>query len=111
MSLLSPEIDLLIENARYQRGLKSTSRTLVERVRACQAQLEKIQPVRQGSDSVWSLWVKSERGRLRDFGEYEDFRDAGELESIEELEELWRFQKLAARVDAASARAAQSTGG
>ncbi len=92
MSLLSPEIDLLIENARYHRGRESASRELSERMRACQAQLERIEPLREGRDSIWSLWIRSERGRLQDFGAYEEFRDAGEVDSVEEFEELWRLE-------------------
>jgi hypothetical protein len=92
MHLLSPEIDLLIEASSRWRSTESTCAEILERVRKCYHLLEKIEPRRDGNDSVWSLWVRTERGRLEDFGDYEEFREAGEVESPEEFEELWKAE-------------------
>jgi hypothetical protein len=92
MSYFSPDVDLLIENARRYRGAESTSPEVLGRVRACHALLERIEPVQAGPDSIWSLWITTARGRLEDFGDYEDYREAGEVESREEFEELWRYE-------------------
>ncbi len=91
-SFLSPEIDLLIESARRYRSAESASPEVLERLRACHAVLEEIEPLNSGSDSIWHLWITTERGRLQDFGDYEEYRDFGEVESREEFQELWRIE-------------------
>ncbi|MCP4659492.1 MAG: hypothetical protein GY856_29140, partial [bacterium] len=88
-SLLSPEVDLLIGCA--GRGADSTSEELLERVRGLSALLERIEPARYGPDSVWSLWIRTDRGQLQDFADAELLED-GEVESREELEALWRLE-------------------
>ncbi len=92
MKLVSPEVDLLIEYTRRGRGIESTSPEVLQRVRDCYALLEKIEPHMEGRDSSWSLWLKTERGVLEDFGDYEDYLEAEEVTSPEEFESLWRME-------------------
>ncbi len=92
MKILSPEIDLLIQSVRNVREAGSTAPDLFESVRESRALLEKIKPVIDGRDSIWSLWIRTERGQLHDFGDYDEYRDAGDVESREDFESLWRME-------------------
>jgi hypothetical protein len=89
-SLLSPELDLLIESV--GRGAEGTSRELLEQVRGLIALLGKIEPMVYGPDLLWSFWIRTERGRLEDFADETEFLEAGEVESREELGNLWRLE-------------------
>ena len=49
--------------------------------------LQSLDPV--NDNGVYELWLRANRGRLEDFGDFEEYRDAGEVESYAEFEQLW----------------------
>ena len=49
--------------------------------------LQSLDPV--NDNGVYELWLRANRGRLEDFGDFEEYRDAGEVESFAEFEQFW----------------------
>jgi hypothetical protein len=53
------------------------------------AQLSFIQPHVDGLDSSWQLWIRSSRGDISLFGDFEEWKECGEVDNYEEFVELW----------------------
>ena len=49
--------------------------------------LQSLDPV--NDNGVYELWLRANRGRLEDFGDFEEYRDVGEVESFAEFEQFW----------------------
>ena len=59
--------------------------------------LQSLDPV--NDNGVYELWLRANRGRLEDFGDFEEYRDAGEVESFAEFEQFWVSEFPAETVD------------
>ncbi|MCK5068081.1 MAG: hypothetical protein KAR16_11600 [Bacteroidales bacterium] len=54
---------------------------------------EAISPIRgEGDDEVRQMWIRTKRGTIKDFGDFEEFREEGIIDTREEFEEEWRNQ-------------------
>jgi hypothetical protein len=56
------------------------------------AKLQLINPINDGLDNHWTFWVKSERGDISLFDDFEELMEMGEVESYEEYIELWKME-------------------
>jgi len=89
-TMLTPDLDSLVDFAARGRWRESTSAQLGARLSRTVDLLDRIEPVRKGRDRRWSLWLRTARGALADFGDFDEWHEAGEVDSPEDLETLWR---------------------
>lgn len=90
MPLYTPEVDAITEHIGRCPSGKVRHPDLSDRVATVLAQIRRVKPREPDGDPAWSFWVRSERGPISAFGDYQDFVDAGEVTSPAEFEALWR---------------------
>lgn len=90
--MLSPDLAFLLQAARCNPNLTASSEIFVQSLRRCRTSLSRLISMRRGGDRVWSLWLRTARGSLADFGDYDEYLSAGEVSSREEFESLWTLE-------------------
>ncbi|MHB8280283.1 MAG: hypothetical protein ACYDIA_21915 [Candidatus Humimicrobiaceae bacterium] len=45
----------------------------------------------QGDDELRSIWIEAERGKITDFGSYEEYLEEESVSNYEEFVELWKY--------------------
>jgi hypothetical protein len=90
MPLYTPQVDAVAEHIGRSPSGKVQRLDLADRVAAVLEQVRRVKPREPDGDPAWSFWVRSERGPISAFGDYQDFVDAGEVTSPAEFEALWR---------------------
>jgi hypothetical protein len=86
----SPEIDRIIEWIGYRSSQAVISATMTNRTAQTLAVLRKIKPQIDVTDQVWTLWLRSERGDISAFGDFDELKEEGEVDSYEEFESRWQ---------------------
>jgi hypothetical protein len=85
MEWVAPHIDIIIQQLESISG--SVDEEMVDRLKAIYRAMSLIEP--EGDDNVRELWLEVSRGRIQDFGDYEEFLEEGLVESYEEFEKYW----------------------
>lgn len=70
--LLSPELDVLLESTRRHDQATSSSAFLAREAEKTRVVLGLVEPSVVANDTIWRFWLKTERGELKDFGDYDD---------------------------------------
>lgn len=100
IKLYSPEIDRVLETVENKRTFdianeeksyksKKTATILQEIFN----QIQNIKPEENGPDKTWSIWLRSHRGPLSAFADYEEYQEMkenGEIDDLEDLKSLWK---------------------
>lgn len=46
---------------------------------------------KQGDDEYRSIWITAKRGRIEDFGDYNEYLEEGEVNNMQDFEEIWHY--------------------
>lgn len=46
---------------------------------------------KQGDDEYRSIWLSAKRGRIEDFGDYNEYLENGEVNNMKDFEDLWHY--------------------
>jgi len=86
-NVIAPYIDNLVSSCQNYPEVKNeiNIKRLVEifKMMCC---LQK-----QGDDEYRSIWVSAERGRIEDFGDYNEYLENGEVDNKKDFEDLWHY--------------------
>ena len=90
--LTAPELDRYI--SRYDKRSVADERDRFsekswKKIKELYEILDKIEP--SGQDNEHVLYFKLPRGKIRDYGKYEDYLACGEVENEKEFIELWKY--------------------
>jgi len=88
--LYSPEIDRIIEWIGYRSSSTLASAPIADNIIQTFEVIQKVAPRMDGSDKIWTLWLRSERGDISGFGNFDEFKEAGEVDSYHEFESRWQ---------------------
>jgi len=88
--LYSPEIDHLAEWIGPRSSPAVVSAPMTNRMAQTLDVVRKIKPQIDVTDQVWTLWLRSERGDISAFGDFDEFKEEGEVDSYEEFESRWK---------------------
>ncbi|MCL4418450.1 MAG: hypothetical protein M1365_17485, partial [Actinobacteria bacterium] len=85
LNYTAPYLDVLIEFAQHNPWVKD---------KKCVGKLsEVINQIRmlevQGEDDLRSIWIDVSRGKISDFGQYEEYFEEESVSNYEEFVELW----------------------
>jgi len=89
MRLYTPQVDAIAGYIGRGSSAKARHPDIVARFAALLGDLRRVRPREPEGDPAWSFWVRSERGPISAFGDYQEFLDAGEVASLAEFESLW----------------------
>jgi hypothetical protein len=87
--LYSPEIDCIVEWLGHRSSHAIVSESMTDRIAQTLNVVRKIKPTMDGDDKIWKVWLRSERGDISAYGNFEEFKEAGEVDSDEEFEAQW----------------------
>jgi hypothetical protein len=105
--LTSPEVDDLVQICTGSGGAggtrlgefsfheltsESTSKDLFPLVARVYELFARIRPETEGRDTIWSLWLRTERGAIENFGEFDALIEDGDIASYDEFESLWQMK-------------------
>ena len=83
----APDIDGLILKCQHYQEV--TNKTVFVKLLKAVDLLSVIEV--QGNDELRSIWLTAERGKIEDFGDFEEFVENGEVTNMQEFEELWNY--------------------
>lgn len=92
LEIFSPELDNLLRWIGDSNFQSNIADDLFRHLMNIYQNFQSIEPDKSGWDLVWKLWIPSQRGRLQDFGDYEEYHEIGEVQSREEFEQLWLLE-------------------
>lgn len=46
---------------------------------------------KQGDDEFRNIWITAERGKIEDFGDFDEYLEAGEVSNEKDFEDLWQY--------------------
>lgn len=107
-ALTSPELDELVQEATghgstgaelngtgfsfFEYEGESKSVEVFEQVERLYRLLSRLRPVTDGGDSTWSFWIRTNRGAIEKFGDFDALKEDGDIASYDEFESLWRTE-------------------
>jgi len=90
--LFSPELDSLLQYIHAGTDKPSKSKEMQCQVKKVFSTLSKIKSMKEHNDRIWPLWLRTKRGPIGAFGNFDELRDEGEFESFIEFEEYWKAE-------------------
>ena len=87
MNIFAPHIDNLVNSCQRYSEVKNDSNienllTIFDLI----CRLEK-----QGDDEFRKIWITAERGKIEDFGDYDEYLEEDEVDDKQSFEELWQY--------------------
>ena len=87
MNISAPHIDNLVNSCQRYSEVKNDSNienllTIFDLI----CRLEK-----QGDDEFRKIWITAERGKIEDFGDFDEYLEEGEVDDKQSFEELWQY--------------------
>jgi len=84
--LFAPQIDMIIEGVDPERN--PVTLTAYQNLKDIYDEFSCIKPGKD--DEIRHTWIEVDRGPIKSFGDYEEYREAGEVDSQQEFERLWK---------------------
>jgi len=88
--LYAPEIDRITAWIGHGESNTAVSAPMTDNIIQTFEVIQKVAPRMDGSDKIWTLWLRSERGDISVFGDFDEFKEAGEVDSYHEFESRWQ---------------------
>ena len=85
LNYTAPYLDVLIKCAQSDPLLKD--KKCVDKLLEVIKEIRKLEV--QGDDELRSIWLEAERGKISDFGNYEEYLEEESVSNYEEFVELW----------------------
>ncbi|MHB8279640.1 MAG: hypothetical protein ACYDIA_18590 [Candidatus Humimicrobiaceae bacterium] len=85
LNYTAPYLDALMECAQRDPLLKD--KKCVEKLLEVIKEIRKLEV--QGDDELRSIWIEASRGKISDFGNYEEYLESESVSNYEEFVELW----------------------
>ena len=86
------EIKKILNTVTLQTDVSIHSGKLIQKVTEYVSKLRQIFPYTENTDNTWWFWIKSERGDIDLFDDYEDLLESGEVENYDDFIELWEME-------------------
>ena len=84
--LYAPEIDAILGQA--SRGQGFVNHAIYLKLKEIYSVISRVKPV--GDDDIRHIWLEVERGGIKAFGDYADYKESGEVETEDDFEQLWK---------------------
>ena len=84
--LYAPEIDAILGQASHGQGF--VNHIIYLKLKEIYTVFSRVKPV--GDDDIRHIWLEVERGGIKAFGDYADYKESSEVENEEGFEELWK---------------------
>ena len=82
----APEIDAILGQS--SRGQGFVNQVIYLKLQEIYTVFSRVKPF--GDDDIRNIWLEVERGRIKAFGDYADYKESGEVENEDDFEQLWK---------------------
>jgi len=86
------EIKNILSRLQRENEDKLKSSTVVSEVSGFIKKIQKIEPDKEFTDNAWTFWIKSLRGNISIFGNFEELKEDGEVDNYEDFVSLWKME-------------------
>ena len=84
-SILAPDLDHLIRSCQSYPAVKNE--VVIKRLADIFTMVCSLE--KQGDDDYRSIWFSAERGKIEDFGDYNEYLEEGEVDNMNDFIEIW----------------------
>ena len=84
--LYAPEMDAILGQASHGQGF--VNHFIYLKLKEIYTVFSRVKPF--GDDDIRHIWLEVERGLIKAFGDYTDYKESGEVETEDDFEQLWK---------------------